>query len=532
LLVQNYCSDDYRISDNTPDNDGLVGTTASDIPSQWCTSESDTTGGAWITQNSNWQGPYLTTTNPDYEPKAFSDGWGTQATVLTDHNYGWNFTGTDSNSDGFFEDLTIQSYGKDQASGQATTSEYDLDYPGAQPAILANDWLVNIQSGFQVTFNTSLTVNTSDRNSCLSSGGAWKNTCNITQSICESTTGTAALNGYWVSASSFDYCKLKKGDASTFCKKERGTNLRAGNWKNCHFLSEQSCQLARGVWREKYTTTTDTTCNDVTASDDCAVFTVKECEGAGGVFDSGKCFICNIEDTDSCKASINDSTFAEVYPSTEVNCRKAGGNWDSTANICIGPNFCEFPDTQSCRNIGGNWSESCLFDYKTCIDATGTGVNSTWNANPECSKELPEQLLFKTKPSNFNIENIKMEIKYIDDGNLNTITSNTSSVQENGKMQNIIFSGFSINNLPAGNSQIFVFKNTNDIYPASCSGLTQTDCKGADGGDTTNPARLLANGMCDNLTIDECNATTDGKLIRNRQNILIVPHKNIGTINW
>jgi len=92
-----------------------------------------------------------------------------------------------------------------------------------------------------------------------------------------------------------------------------------------------------------------------------------------------------------------------------------------------------------------------------------------------------------------------------------------------------------ISEIPQSIVQVNIFKKgTSDIYPASCSGLIQSNCEAADGGvtPTTTPAsELLSNSMCDNLTITEC-TDAGGKLIRNTQNILIVPHKNIGTINW
>jgi len=542
LLVQNYCDDDYRISDNTPDSSGISGATGV-TPNSWCTTK--TPNGTWIQQSSGWKGPYLTVQKPDYKPNAFSDGWGSEAssTVFTDHNYGWYFGGTDSDSDGFFEDLAIQSSGKNGGALNSSDTGYDADYPIATilPSIRNDDWVVDFSSGIQVNFNVPLTNIVSDRSLCITSGGAWKSSCNVDEATCIATTG-AALGGDWVSANSFNYCKLKKGDASQFCKKERGTDLRAGRWETCHFLSEQSCQLARGTWREKYTTSTDTTCNEVTAANDCNSFTIKECEGAGGIFEQGKCLICDIEDLAKCNDSGGNPLGS--YPLNLATCRKAGGNWDSSAGVCVSPNFCEFGDSQSCRDIGGNWNESCFFDYDTCTDTTAGGINSNFNGTPSCSKSLPMQLLFGTKEATFEINDIVMEIKYINNGAQKTIFSDSASVQENGKTQSIIFSGFKdsatlnlVSNLSIGNISIFLAKNYStdtDIYPASCSGLNKNDCENADGGitPTTSPAsELLDNGMCDNLTISEC-INTAGKLVRNSIDLIVIPRKKITSISW
>jgi len=70
LLVQNYCMPDYTISVGNPD----IPSTHLDNYKTWC--ETDYAAGDWEEQGINWKGPYLTTTNPDYEANAFNDGWG------------------------------------------------------------------------------------------------------------------------------------------------------------------------------------------------------------------------------------------------------------------------------------------------------------------------------------------------------------------------------------------------------------------------------------------------------------------------
>jgi len=210
LLVQNYCAPDYMISDNRPDAD-IIGSYAT--KKAWCEGEYTATV-EWIEQTAwvaptatslgyGWHGPYITSQKPDYQSNGFSDGWGSQASGVTDHNYGWRIVhqdtgGTDIttlNTDlSIIKDavkLEIQSYGKDAAVGG---SDYDADYPVMQPAIQENDWKVSLVAGITVNLNTPdysaatevcSTVDLEarlDNNfvSCELSGGTWDGGCSPT----------------------------------------------------------------------------------------------------------------------------------------------------------------------------------------------------------------------------------------------------------------------------------------------------------------------------------------------------------------
>lgn len=226
LLVQNYCSDDYRISDNTPDNSGIAGATGT-TPREWCTSATGTpdgwhsasctaptgytqalctdAGGVW----NDWNGPYLATQKPDYEPDAVSDGWANSATALTDHNYGWEFclgdnpdlndknntclefSGTAGNNA-----ISIKSKGKNSVLNNSDTG-YDKDYPesvtSSNPAIKFNDWTVNVSTGIVAKIHTPVSftpcdiTTLSNQQSCEIAGQYW-----VTSQRCEDSTITQA----------------------------------------------------------------------------------------------------------------------------------------------------------------------------------------------------------------------------------------------------------------------------------------------------------------------------------------------------
>jgi len=232
----------------------------------------------------------------------------------------------------------------------------------------------------------------------------------------------------------------------------------------------------------------------------------------------------------------------------EVSCTPAPLIWDTVNSVC----FDASKDNLTCTDVDDTWN----LRPAACESFIGTSCVSpsfTWDGSSVCtsnSKEFCDS--YVTTPSGFNTQDIDLEITY-----LNNSATTTATVEENGLYQNVVFNKdldsdglffidadddgiedgteTDISEIPQSIVQVNIFKKgTSDIYPASCSGLIQSNCEAADGGvtPTTTPAsELLSNSMCDNLTITEC-TDAGGKLIRNTQNILIVPHKNIGTINW
>jgi len=265
LLVQNYCSDDYRISDNTPSLSGITDATGT-TPKEWCTSK--TPNGVWhsarctdatkVTQTtceaaskiwSSWKGPYLTTTNPDYKPNAFSDGWGNgnKEIALTDHNYGWNYNLV-SNEVSFF------SYGKDGSSGGGAGT-YDIDYPSNPIAISQNNWLVDINS-LKVSINSHYggicSIDTPKYGHiCRSINGSWSSPiCSINNEyLC-----TSILNNTWTDTTvptGVLYCSTSSLSDHSGCTGTWDAGTNTCDAKTDEILvvsSEKLCELSSGTW--------------------------------------------------------------------------------------------------------------------------------------------------------------------------------------------------------------------------------------------------------------------------------------------
>nr|WP_321465085.1 prepilin-type N-terminal cleavage/methylation domain-containing protein [uncultured Desulfobulbus sp.] len=156
LVAQNYC-------------DGL--------PQYSNSTDCGTAGGTWIIQTGSaydsttglwagWNGPYL------------PPGFGSTGTYLDGWGNNWNYSVSASG------DLTVQSYGRDGASGG---SDFDADYPDSTtPLITANEYSLNFTK-LEVVFDFKSSSqcyvcqvssggysNISDKNSCVSSGFTWK----------------------------------------------------------------------------------------------------------------------------------------------------------------------------------------------------------------------------------------------------------------------------------------------------------------------------------------------------------------------
>jgi len=319
LLVQNYCSDDYRISDNTPDNTGLAGTTASDTPAQWCVSETATPVGVWHTASctdatkttqttcqgasetwSSWKGPYLTTKNPDYKPNAFSDGWGNgnETIDLTDHNYGWNYFIVANN-------LTIQSYGKD---GAPNGSDYDADYPNNQPAIRQNDWQIDL-NGIPLRILASSVAGTcntptpTDPATCAIVGGNWVTPPSCTGETISNVNDCTLLDGSWDSI--------------------------ASTCSGYLIHSEPTCTQVTGSWITPCTGETISNVNDCTLLD--GSWASSSCSGHS-IYSETAC----TQVTGSWSPSVTTCD-SPVEPLTKLACLSAGETWTSisTDNLCL-----------------------------------------------------------------------------------------------------------------------------------------------------------------------------------------------------
>ncbi len=507
-----------------------------------------------------WNGPYLDISDNPQGTDAFTDGWGREAqgycsdpsftdqtnceiadvwtSIEADHNYGWYY---DITTDA--PDIIFFSYGKDHISGG---NDFDEDYPSQKP-VFTEDWQADISAGIQVSFTAPTMIDTTDRIACIKGGRQWKTNCNLSEAKCTNTPPTTnptpPLQGIWIQDNGFNFCDIPEND----CKAQRGTVNRGGNWKTCHFLSEQSCLLAQGNWREKYTANTESNCNDVTGTAACNDFSRQQCEGANGVWENNRCYTCDITSFAECTASgghtIPTNTLADTYPSTQASCRNNGGNWDTVSSECYGANFCEFNTRQFCRDTGGHWNDSCFFDYAACEDSTTGGINATFNATALCSSEIP---ISQAADLAYNEETLILEISYRSNGSIQKAQSSTAVIQENGDKKTILFSGFDNNGsavtfLPMGIHGLLLTKNynfgtnTGDIYPASCSGLAGdtdsnliSDCEEAGG-------TLLENNLCDNITLNECTTGADGTtgvLTRQVKHVAFVPRKSTPIIYW
>jgi len=564
LLVQNYCMPDYTISDNSPDAD-LGAYTSQQLR---CEGEYPAALVKWVPQPDwinatsttlgyGWRGPYLTTKNPDYEPNAFSDGWGNSS---TDHNYGWSIVHVDNAGNDIATintaladianatDLKIQSRGKNGGALDNTDTGYDVDYPATQPLW---DWELNIREGITTSFQKIMGSCEFTREPCLSTGGIWQESCTFentdNDNLCGNgdVTNPDIVDTLWIE--SLDYCKFNQ----TSCESPNGHASESGAWKTCHF-TESSCPGISGSWNELFTTSANCTAAGGTwnvGTSDCTMIQAV-CEGNGGSWDSNTAY-CNTCDT--------------TTPTTQIDCEAANRTWDGSTSTCnkINP-------TQ-CKDIKGAWQPSCTFNKAHCIHVNIDGI---WDvAKAQCSLDgyiSKDKCIEQQGSWKQDAEYIFMKVNHRGNVGLLTEFSEPEKIFEDGNYQTItfIFDGdqadADIDDLfiPIGESKIGVYKShltgdnetdcntngydwsvrltkcfnqTDDFYPASCSGLTEgTDCIDADGGaaPTTAPdSKLLANGMCDNVTVTEC-TDAGGFVVRNVINTLIIPHKNIGTINW
>ncbi|GEM_PF-3360310 len=328
LLVQNYCSDDYRVSNNTPNSSGITDATGA-TPKEWCTSK--TPNGVWHTASctdatkttqatceaasetwSVWDGPYLTTQNPDYKANAISDGWGNEATELTDHNYGWEvclgasvagacYTSSPVINSG---DLIILSKGKDQAVGG--TGIYDLDYPAglstSSPSINNADWTVDIASLQAVVPTPSngecLNAVCSDPvygvyTNCLQPRSDWRiGVCSVDPSINTSSGLCASVSGAWTPIG--------------ICTVDPLVNV-----------IESDCTTALGVWAigicSNPLNTTQVTCEQARAS----------------------WLGCDTSPSTNLTKTACDTALGNWESAHENNCQKGGGLWTSTRNVCF-----------------------------------------------------------------------------------------------------------------------------------------------------------------------------------------------------
>ncbi len=135
------------------------------------------TPGSWVSTGYNWNGPYLTSSEPATDTDAFSDGWGNTGAG----NYGWSVA-FDSPATTSATSISIKSLGKDQTAGGAVS--YDIDYPSS--AATLSDWKTNLSSGInlitQLPFNGSCSVTYNSANSCEIAGGVWHGSCDLSYS--------------------------------------------------------------------------------------------------------------------------------------------------------------------------------------------------------------------------------------------------------------------------------------------------------------------------------------------------------------
>ncbi|WP_235185801.1 prepilin-type N-terminal cleavage/methylation domain-containing protein [Methylomarinum vadi] len=555
LLVQNYCSDDYRISDNTPDATGITGATGA-TPEEWCTSETDTPGGVWLSASCNdptkttlatcgasdwsdWNGPYITSKKPDYKPNAISDGWGNEATGLTDHNYGWAFCLSDNpdietpstcysptNTGVGTSRLALQSKGKN-SSINSIDSEYDADYP-TDPILLNNgDWMVPLQN---ITINMQAPVQ--HLYNCSTNGvaeNACKNTANwnwfgkpecrdgsnaLTSHVTPSTCIAAGNTWYW------------------FTGWPAGLSFCAGGTSIGNEIDSTTCSSVSGHW------ITDGLCSGGTGNET----TLSECLSVSGIWRRGWCrggsASGNEADSASCASvsgtwytewPLNGSKCSNPYYLNQTDCESAGHSW-------IVP-FCTNP-AQSTKALCTGANESWVISFCSVSGISTTDDSTFTEANCDTSGGVWGGCIGDTNSKNFCDSNggrwiastQDIDLVLVHEDGTDTVTV-TATIEENGYNQNVVF--YPATSFPQGLADINIYKSgTTNIYPPSCSGLDvdtiadafPSDCESIGG-------TLLSNGLCDDVTIIDCRAT-NGHLLRQTSKALIVPNSNNLVINW
>ena len=176
------------------------------------------TASSWITQ-ANWKGPYLTVTKEVTDAGAFSDGWGNEASNLTDHNYGWTFCLGSMAVDGCYtsspvigvNELLILSKGKNQVTGGAANT-YDEDYPVSQPSIKQVDWMVDLDGVMAnliaSSINGSCTISSQpiDPATCGLAGRVWAAGICSGTAVPASKLGCESVGGTWSYGVASDLC--------------------------------------------------------------------------------------------------------------------------------------------------------------------------------------------------------------------------------------------------------------------------------------------------------------------------------------
>lgn len=236
-------------------------------------------------------------------------------------------------------------------------------------------------------------------------------------------------------------------------------------------------------------------------------------------------------------------TCSDPSKSDAASCTEPPYLWFATPACSIST----FNTESLCKLGGGVWtvplyrcSDGSYLTQTVCVTNSQSWGNIAGKQN----------CIASSKNWIYNIRPIWMKFTYKDVNGENNLTL-VSNIVENGESQEIVFvnpaPATPFPPIPVGDIKVSIYQNntpptspsTEDLYPASCMGLNKTDCEAADSGDTTNPSTLLVNGMCNNLTINECTATPaslnpPGTIFYGRGNkiITLFPHKAIPQIVW
>jgi len=554
LLVQNYCSDDYRISDNTPDATGITDATGT-TPKAWCTSK--TPNGVWEEQStgancsvgttnatqvdceavagvwSGWKGPYLTTQKPDYEENAFSDGWGNEAstTVFTDHNYGWAFClgnspdnataatcYTPTNTGVGTNQLALQSKGKN-GTIDITDTNYDKDYPDNQVLFNLYSWTVsipeitvNMQAPVQNTFNCS--TNGVAENACKNTANwNWfgKPECSdgslVTAPVCDA----AGETWYWFTG---------WPTGIQFCVGGTSTGLEA---------TAADCTAVSGNWITKGLCSGGSSTGTESTLDECSSVTGAWREGwcVGGASTGDEVDDAACTETWYGEWPLKNSRCSNRFFITQASCGAAGHRW--VEPFCTNPAkttkaTCTLANESwvipFCSALGISANDS-TYTEANCVVSGGSWGGCIDNSNSKRFCDINGGIWQSLLQD--------VDLKVVNLNGTSYVSNPPVYIEENGLNQNVVFN-IPISNISQGRVRLGLYKaGTSDIYPPSCSGLTAVQCTGADGGATD--AVLLDNNLCDNVTFAECTGA-GGNMTRRELNILILPYINDLKISW